>query len=527
MRAQETGGAAVQTVTCPAETAGGPLSATSLAYLGMDRMGLVTDWNPAAERMFGWTRAEIVGQPLADTIVLPQMRAAFLVTFTRHLVTGDTSGLGRRLELPARHRDGHELLIEITIDPVNNGADGFCAFAHDSTGRREAEQALWESNSLVQAILDHTTAVISAKDPDGKFLFVNREFERRFQVSAGELVGRAQDDVLPAHLAAASQDRDEQVLRTATASTTLEEVPAGDDVQQYIVTRFPLLDPSGAPRGVCSISIDDTARRRNADALRRSEERFQRIVSNMPGMACRFEVSPDGFTSYTYVSDGCREVFGVDPEAVLADAAVITSLFPPEQQQAIQASLWESVYSLEHWRWEGHAILRNGQRRYVQGIARPERLPDGTVVWDGLLLDRTREKEAELDSARTRRHLNQLISSLRGYAFTVKAQPDGSVCGVYSSADGSEIFGGPTNAHGDLLAPAIAELVHPEDQPKYAAFWASTLAGRAADLTCRIIGYDGVQRSVFIRLRPRPEDPTLLDGVCCDMTPLPTGPAPS
>ncbi|WP_280526189.1 PAS domain S-box protein [Couchioplanes caeruleus] len=526
MWAQSNGGAAVQTATCPAAT-GGALSATSLAYLSVDRMGLITDWNPAAERMFGWTRAEIVGQPVADTIVPPQMRAAFLVTFTRHLVTGDTSSLGRRLELPARHRDGHELLIEITIDLVNNGADGFCAFAHDSTGRREAEQALWESNSLVQAILDHTTAVISAKDPDGKYLFVNREFERRFQVAAGELVGRTQADVLPAALAAVSQERDEQVLRSATASTNLEELPAGDELQQYIVTRFPLLDPSGVPRGVCSISIDDTARRRSAEALRRSEERFERIVSNMPGMVSRFEFAPNGAMAFSYVSDGCREVFGVEPEAVLADATVITSLFGPEETKSIVDSMRASAISLEHWRWEGHATLPTGERRYLQGTCRPERLPDGTLVWDGLLLDRTREKRAERDSARARRDLHQLISSLRGYAFTVKAQPDGSVRGVYSSADGSEIFGGPMTSHGDSLAAAIAALVHPEDQPKYAAFWASTRAGQPGDLTCRIIGYDGVQRWVFIRLRPRPEDPTTLDGVCCDLTPLPGSPATS
>ncbi|MEV6602486.1 PAS domain S-box protein [Actinoplanes sp. NPDC051346] len=523
--AERTVGATAETATGPAVPAGA-LSATSLAYLGVDRLGVITDWNPAAERMFGWTRAEIVGQSVADTIVPLQMRAAFLVEFTRHLVTGDTAGLGRRLELPARHRDGHELLIEITIDPVNNGADGFCAFAHDSTGRREAEQALWESNSLVQAILDHTTAVISAKDSDGRYLFVNREFERRFQVAAGELVGRTEADVLPVALAAVSQERDELVLRSATASTTVEEIPAGDDVQQYIVTRFPLLDPSGVPRGVCSISIDDTARRRDAEALRRSEERFERIVSNMPGMACRFEVAPDGFTSFSYVSDGCREIFGVEPEAVIADATVVTGLFPHEQEQAIQASLRVSAYSLEHWRWEGHAILRDGQRRYVQGISRPERLPDGTVVWDGLLLDRTREKEVELESARTRRHLHQLISSLRGYAYTIKAQPDGSVRAVYASADGTEIFGGPMDPTGDV-AENIGALIHPDDQTRYAAFRASALAGHAADLNCRIIGYDGVQRSVFFRQRPRPEDPTLLDGVCCDVTPPPTEPAPS
>ncbi|MEV6598546.1 PAS domain-containing protein [Actinoplanes sp. NPDC051346] len=517
------GGAGAETMPGPVDAGGGPLSVTALAFLRVDQMGLVVDWNPAAERMFGWTREKILGQPVADTIVPPQMRAAFMAAFARCLATGEASALGRRLELPARHRDGHDLLIEVTIDAVD---DGFCAFAHDSTGRREAERALWESNALVQAILEHTSALISAKDLDGRYLFVNREFERCFRVAAGELVGKTESDVLPARVAATSLANDMRVLHSATASTTLEELPTGEEVRQYIVTRFPLLDPSGAPRGVCSLAIDDTAHRRSEEALRHSEERYERIVSNIPGMVLRFEAIPqEGRVAFTYVSDGCREVFGVEPAAVLADDTAITGLFDAETQKSIDDTLRESADTLEPWRWEGKIRLRDGRPRYLQGIARPERLIDGTMVWDGLLLDRTREKQAELESARVRQDLNQMISWLRGYAFTVRVQPDGSVRKVYSSADGTETFGGPLDATSDL-AEAMAELIHPDDRPKYAAFRASTLAGQAGDLNCRIIGFDGRQRWVFIRLRPRPEDPTLLDGFCCDITPQTTAPSP-
>lgn len=85
------------------------------AFIAMDAGGVITDWNNAAETIFGWSQAEAVGQTVSDTIVPAHYREAHQRGLARFLSHGQAQVLGQRLELPALHRDGREFPIEITL----------------------------------------------------------------------------------------------------------------------------------------------------------------------------------------------------------------------------------------------------------------------------------------------------------------------------------------------------------------------------------------------------------------------------
>jgi len=123
------------------------------AFVAMDEAGIIRDWNPAAELLFGWPREEAVGRPLGDTIVPERLRAAHRAGLERYLRGAASAILGRRLELPAVRRDGSELLVELTISPLRVGdAWLFAAFARDATGRALSRAALERDHSrLVEA----------------------------------------------------------------------------------------------------------------------------------------------------------------------------------------------------------------------------------------------------------------------------------------------------------------------------------------------------------------------------------------
>ena len=72
----------------------------------MDPAGLVVDFNAAAERTFGYAREEACGRSLAELLVPPELRDRHAAGLARHLATGETTILGRRLELSAIRRDG-------------------------------------------------------------------------------------------------------------------------------------------------------------------------------------------------------------------------------------------------------------------------------------------------------------------------------------------------------------------------------------------------------------------------------------
>ena len=119
------------------------IDSASQAYIAIDAQGLVIDWNAQAEVTFGWSRKEAMGEPLEDCIIPIAQRAAHRAGIARYLATGEGRLVGKRIEVTAVHKDGHEFLAELTIWPVGSGQDiHFSALVHDITLRKELEKQL-------------------------------------------------------------------------------------------------------------------------------------------------------------------------------------------------------------------------------------------------------------------------------------------------------------------------------------------------------------------------------------------------
>ncbi|XXX80615.1 ATP-binding protein [Sorangium sp. So ce134] len=130
--------------------------------------------------------------------------------------------------------------------------------------------ALRESQHLLQAIVDNTTAVISAKDIEGRYMLVNRGFEALFQMRREQVIGKTDHDVFPREQADEYRANDLLVLQQNRAIELDELAPQSDGVRTYISLRFPLRDPSGKPEGICGIATDITSRKHAEDVLRHS-----------------------------------------------------------------------------------------------------------------------------------------------------------------------------------------------------------------------------------------------------------------
>lgn len=116
------------------------------AIVIMDSYGIITDWNPQAEKIFGWTRLEAVGQPLDQLIIPQRLRQAHREGLQRFLHTGAGPMLNRLVEMVALRRDHTEFPVEISISPMKEGnAYSFSAFIHDISSRKAAEQQIREA----------------------------------------------------------------------------------------------------------------------------------------------------------------------------------------------------------------------------------------------------------------------------------------------------------------------------------------------------------------------------------------------
>lgn len=127
-------------------------SAVADAIVMMDEDGLVTFWNEAAERTFGYSRMEMLGRPLHDIIVPERYRAAYRDGHRRFLESGVGAMIGRTMEIQGIHKDGAEFPIELNIAPVRFGGNWHAiGTVRNIAERKRAEELLEENARTLEA----------------------------------------------------------------------------------------------------------------------------------------------------------------------------------------------------------------------------------------------------------------------------------------------------------------------------------------------------------------------------------------
>lgn len=148
---------------------------------------------------------------------------------------------------------------------------------------RNAQQALLEREAVLTAIFDNSTTLIDLKDAEGHYLLVNKEYERRRNVTSRELKGTTPADHMPPETAEAILVRHREIVKTGEAINCEIDVPFSDgDVHHLFVTKFPIRDEGGNVAQVGSISTDITERKQAELDLWKNEQLFRAVINNSP-----------------------------------------------------------------------------------------------------------------------------------------------------------------------------------------------------------------------------------------------------
>jgi PAS domain S-box-containing protein len=167
------------------------------AIVSADRNGVIRYFNPGAERMFGYSQGEALGQPL--TILMPErFRQAHTDGMKRYLTSQQGKVIGRTMELMARHREGKEFPIELALASSDVGHDlFFTAIIRDITARMEAERVLRASEARFRDLLQSAPDAILVIDEQGRIQLVNTQTERLFGYRRDELIGQKIEMLIP------------------------------------------------------------------------------------------------------------------------------------------------------------------------------------------------------------------------------------------------------------------------------------------------------------------------------------------
>ncbi len=156
------------------------------AVIVMDSNGVVEDWNPRAEGMFGWSRAEALGRELAELLIPKHLRPAHRRGLQRFLSTGEARVLHRLIELSALRRDGTEFPVELFVRPLGTQAPvSFCGFVTDITDRKQARDKLQAQLARLDLLHRITRAIGERQDLPSIFQVVIRRLEDNLPIDFG------------------------------------------------------------------------------------------------------------------------------------------------------------------------------------------------------------------------------------------------------------------------------------------------------------------------------------------------------
>jgi len=359
--------------------------------------GVYLEVNPSGHRLLGYENGELIGKRIAD-IVRPADINRLDVAIAS-LLKGEISTLPWHMV----RKDGSLIETEVRAQRLSNGR--LLGVVRDLSTRTAIEKKIRESESQLRSILETAPDVILAVDRARKILFINRTLP---PLVPEQVVGTSCFD----YLLPEERGRVAGALDRVFATAVLEEYevhgpPGPDGVRGVMSVRAgPLMDGDQVAAAILC-ATDVTARRTDEARFRELASRWKKISSQVPGWVYQFKLRPDGTSCFPYASDGIRDICRLTPDEVRDDASKVFALLHPEDYDRVVESVNESAKALESFQHDFRIKFPNGDERWLDSKAVPERQDDGSVLWHGFVHDITARKEGERLKAQLEEQLRQ------------------------------------------------------------------------------------------------------------------------
>lgn len=168
--------------------------------------------------------------------------------------------------------------------------------------------------------------------------------------------------------------------------------------------------------------------------------RLNSVAANLSGVIYRRIDHPDGGISYPFVSESVRSVYGYAPEEIMRNPQIFAKHSAVDQAQ-YDLVIAEAARALKPYAWVGQEKRRSGQTFWVQIAGRPQKMDNGDVVWDCVILDITEQRNAQQALLETTQFFESLAANVPGVIFQRTEKNDGTIFFSYVSPSALRIYG--------------------------------------------------------------------------------------
>jgi PAS domain S-box-containing protein len=356
------------------------LATAHQSIVTIDQFGMISGWNRYAELTFGWSADEVIGRPLAEIIVPPEMRTAHDAGLARFMSSRTARLIGSRIEVEALRRNGDLFPIELALSATNIGEDWqFTALIQDISERRTQTE-------LFENAFDHAPIGIALVALDGRLMKLNSAF--------CDIIGYEVDEAVTLDFQTITHPDDLAGDLGLLSRLIAGVIPSYQLEKRYIrrsgrivwvkLSASLVLGSDGSPKHLI-------AQIQNLSAERDSEERYRLLAESASDMVGLYSVEG----RCLYMSPSSEKILGY-PSEELVGTTVFDFMPPEEREQSGKASarlqaapLGSTTTHLTRLRHkDGHFV-------HVEFAARMAAREDGTLRIVAACRDVTARVEAQ------------------------------------------------------------------------------------------------------------------------------------
>jgi diguanylate cyclase (GGDEF)-like protein/PAS domain S-box-containing protein len=389
------------------------LSNSHDAFIGIDSSGEITQWNRAAETMFGWSAAEVIGTELETTIIPPQFHAAHQAGLGRYLAGGHGPVINRRIELPARTKEDRTISVEITISPYDiDGKLFFGAFLHDISERKLATERLREKQDLLDAVLNNVDVGVIACNERGEITLFNQAAATMQATSPGmpgpedaNRLGKWFDKDAKTPLAL-----EQTPLLRVLGGERIENLevvlhPQGGSARYLLASGQRLTGLDGQSLGAV-VSFSDITEIRHLETQRAlNESRFRAIAENIPALVGQV----DRDNKIVFLNRHSLRFYGKSSADMIGQD--VSALYSSEEYQHIKPFI-DLAREGKRATFESD-MFAGGSQRHFSAVY----VPDGSEAtapngFYAMATDITARKNSEIEQAESEERLRTITDNL-------------------------------------------------------------------------------------------------------------------